>query len=42
VQVETNNVNRATANYLKFKINGGWADYSTVHSVSVEGKLIHD
>jgi hypothetical protein len=37
VQVQTANVNRVTAHYLKFKVLAGWSDFCTVHKVSVEG-----
>lgn len=37
-QVESNQVNRAAASFLKFVILSGWDDFVTVHRVSVEGK----
>eukprot|EP00949_MAST-11_sp_MAST-11-sp1_P004929 g4929.t1 len=40
LQVESNQVQRITANFLKFKLTSGWGDFATVHKVSVEGKAL--
>jgi len=37
LQVSTQNIPSA-ATFVKFKIKSGWADYATVHKVSVQGK----
>ena len=37
LQTEKNNVRNARSTFLKFQINSGWGDYSTVHTVSVDG-----
>ena len=37
LQTEKNNVRNARSSFLKFQINSGWGDYSTVHAVSVDG-----
>ena len=38
LQVESNQVQRISANFLRFKIISGWGDFATVHKVSVEAK----
>ena len=38
LQVESSQVNKITANFLKFKFVSGWDEYMTVHRVQVEGK----
>lgn len=38
LQVESTQVGRKTANYLKFKFLSGWDEFVTVHKIVVEGK----
>ena len=38
LQVESNQVQRVSANFLKFKITSGWGDFASVHKVIVEAK----
>ncbi|RLN88550.1 hypothetical protein BBJ28_00001208 [Nothophytophthora sp. Chile5] len=37
MQIESENVKRADASFIKFKILSGWNDFVAVHRVSVEG-----
>ena len=38
LQVESSQVSKITANFLKFKFVSGWDEFVTVHRVQVEGK----
>ena len=33
-----NQIQKKSAKYLKIKIMDGWADFATVHCVSIQGK----
>ena len=38
LQVMPNQIQKKSAKYLKIKIMDGWADFATVHCVSIQGK----